>query len=115
MKTKKEPKRREYKDGEITKLRKRIARLSKEIDRLKSELKSYDIAFKETFEYIGGKLDNVPLENVIKGAKKKIKLKEIQETIICENCGSKDIYEIPLPFGKIEGCKTCSNRKVINE
>ncbi len=115
LKTKKEPKKREYKDGELNKLKRRIARLTKDNDRLKSELKSYETAFKETAHYIEGKLDNVPLQNVINGAKKRRKLKEIEETIICESCGSEDIYEIDLPFGKLKGCKTCSTRKIINE
>ena len=113
VKTKKEPKRREYKDGEITRLNKMINRLKKDIDRLKGELRAYETAFKETSKYIDGKLDNVPLKNVIDGVKNSKKLKEIEESVLCKNCSSNNIYQIDLPFGKLIGCRDCNDRGVI--
>ena len=77
MKPKKEP-RKEAKDGAVEKLKRRIKRLEKENDKLKSEVRTLESYRVLTDTYLEGKLDGVPVERVIQGVKKKESLRKIK-------------------------------------
>ena len=112
MKTHKEPKKKDYKDGEITKLKRRINKLIKENSRLKSELNTLEQAFKRTGRYIDNNLDGVSVDKVIRGVEKENKMKKIVEENTCPECGSKDLYESEGLYGHLVGCRKCTYRKI---
>lgn len=111
MKNKDIPK--EPKDGENNKLRKRIARLEKENKRLKSELNTYEQAFKNTRKYIDDETKNVSVDKMIDAAKKGQKLKEVKKELECPLC-SNDISQIKSLAGTVEVClnQECNYREV---
>lgn len=93
-------------------LRKKIKEQEKEIERLKSELKTLNKAFNKTAGYIKDNLDNVSVEKVIKGVKKDKSMKEIREENTCPDCGGAVKYS-KLPFGSISIClSACGYREV---
>lgn len=108
--------RKDYKDGEINRLRARNKKLEREIRRLKSELNSFEEAFKKTTKFIKDHTDKLSLEDLIKAAKENKTLKQAQESSKniekCSNCLSIDVEEINLPFGKLVICNSCGFRKV---
>jgi DNA-directed RNA polymerase subunit M/transcription elongation factor TFIIS len=102
----------ESKSGEVQKLKRRIRYLEKKNERLISEIKTLE-AYKElTNEYIGGELDGVPVERVIKGVQKKQKLKKVKEKedkeVPCPKCHNKAVKVLPYRSGNI---KVCGNAK----
>lgn len=115
MKSKKIPNR-EAKDGLIQKLKRRIVRLEKENERLKSELKTLESFRELTSDYIDGKLDNVPVEKVIRGVEKKQKLSSIKKPDVikevCIKCLSGELKRIPYRAGVIIVCGSCEHREI---
>lgn len=112
---KKEP-RKEYKDGELNRLKKRIKKLEKENERLKSELNSYDQAFKKTTKFLKDHTDDISLEDLIQAAKNDKSLKEVQNVKnLCPICLSDvKINNVPK-VGNIITCTKCSYRTVEKE
>jgi predicted nuclease with TOPRIM domain len=106
----------EEKDGNIGKLKNRIARLQKENDRLKSEIKTLESYKNLTTRYVKNELDGVPVEKVISGIKKQKDLKEIKDSMTCIKCGT-DYATCPSPKGVIYMCKNtyCGHREIVNE
>ena len=68
----------EHKDGEIGRLKRRIARLENENSMLKSQLKTYDRAFHKNIKFLKGKTDDLSLEELIKGAQEELTVNEIK-------------------------------------
>lgn len=105
---------REAKSGEVQRLKKRISKLEKENARLKSEIRTLEGFRDATSRYIEGKLDGVPVENVIKGIEKKSKLSKIESQDIrkaCPKCITKELVEVPYRAGKILICRNCEYRE----
>ena len=111
---KKEPKK-EYKDGELNKLKRRIKRLEKENTRLKSELNSYEQAFKKTTRFLKDHTDDISLEDLVQAAKQNKSLRKIEKEHVenlCPKCFNK-LKELPKSrVGKIIVCTQCEYRKV---
>lgn len=107
----KEPKK-GYKDSELNKLKKRIYKLEKENNRLKSELNAYEQAFRKTSRFLRDSLDEISLEDLIEAAKSDKSLKEVQEEAEtrCPICFS-DCKTIPMRDNKeVVVCNSCSYR-----
>lgn len=111
---KKEPKK-EYKDGELNKLKRRIKRLEKENTRLKSELNSYEQAFKKTTRFLKDHTDDISLEDLVQAAKQDKSLRKVEKEHVeslCPKCFNK-LKELPKSrVGKIIVCTQCEYRKV---
>lgn len=114
---KKEPKK-DYKDSELNKLKKRIHKLEKENNRLKSELNAYDQAFKKTTRFLRDNTEDISIEKLIDAARLDKSLKEVQEdettesTFRCPICSS-DTKSIPIRDGSVAiVCNCCSYRTV---
>lgn len=105
----------EEKDGEIARLKKQIKRLVKEKEKLKSDIRTLEAAFGITVDHIDNKLDGIPVEKVIKSAKKKSKLADVvkDNTESCEKCGETGMKVSVLPHGTLYLCKLCNFSKVI--
>ena len=117
MKSKKIPNH-EAKSGEVQKLRKRIKRLENENARLKSEVKTLERFVRETSDYVDGKLDGVPVREVIKGVEKKMKLKDIQKDElkeVCPKCLNIELKSVPYRAGRVLVCSNCEFRKTVKE
>ena len=107
---------REAKDGEIQKLKRRIKRLEKENERLRSEIKTLE-AFRDlTSDYIDGKLEGVPVEKVIRGVEKKQKLSNIKKPDvikeICTKCLKGELKKVPYRSGVVIVCGECQHREI---
>lgn len=105
----------EAKSGEAQKLKRRIKRLEEENKRLKGTIKTLEAYKNVTDNYIDGKLDGIPVEDVIKAVSKEKKLKDIKKKEVdCPKCGN-ILHYIKGPMGKIEVCKNefCDHRKVV--
>lgn len=105
MKTHKEPKKKDYKDGEITKLKKRIAKLLKENNELKGTVRRLEQIIDRNKDYIGDELQGIPVEEVIKKVNSKTKNE-------CPDCKSTNMYEMSGSYGTLVGCRQCSYRKM---
>ena len=103
----------DYKDGELNKLRRRIKRLEEENHRLKSELKTFNKAFAKTSKYLKDNTDGFSVEKVIEASKKEKTLQETREEDKCPECGEELSYS-SLPFGRLILCKACNYRKTEN-
>jgi hypothetical protein len=68
----------EAKDGETSKLKRRIAHLEKENKLLKSQLRTYEAAFHKNIRFLKGKTDDLSLEELIKGAQEELTVNEIK-------------------------------------
>ena len=111
MKPNKSPKH-EEKDGQLDKLKTRVRRLEKENARLKSELNSYEQAFKNTKNFLREHTDEFSLEKLIEGAKGNKSLRELQKDIVpCPKC-SETMTVNSLPFGTLHLCTACGHREV---
>jgi predicted nuclease with TOPRIM domain len=114
---KKEPKK-EYKDGELNKLKRRVKRLEKENNRLKSELNSYEQAFKKTTKFLEDHTDDISLEDLVQASKQDKSLRKVEKEHVeslCPKCFSK-LKELPKSrIGKIIVCTQCEYRKVEKE
>ena len=107
----KEPKK-GYKDSELNKLKKRIYKLEKENNRLKSDLNAYEQAFRKTSRFLRDSLDEISLEDLIEAAKSDKSLKEVKEDVEvrCPICFS-DTKIIPMKDNKeVVVCNSCSYR-----
>lgn len=115
---KKEP-RKDYKDGELNKLKNRIKRLEKENNRLKSELKAYDQAFKKTTKFLKDHTDEISLEDLIEAAKDGKSLKEVEEVPnvqnLCPRCFSPIKKLQKSKVGEIVVCTKCDYRTVVKD
>lgn len=111
MKPNKSPKR-EEKDGQLDKLKSRVRNLEKENQRLKSELNSYEQAFKKTTKFIKDNTKNISLEKLIQAANDNKTLKQVQKENSCDKCGGTDLYIAKIPAGLLTLCRTCKNSKV---
>lgn len=111
---KKEP-RKEYKDGELNKLKRRIKRLEKENQRLKSENNAFEQAFKKTTKFLEDHTGDISVEDLIKAAKQDKSLKKVEKEHVenlCPKCFSK-LKELPKSrVGKIIVCSNCDYRSV---
>jgi arginine utilization protein RocB len=67
------------KDGEVKRLRDCLKRKQKEIDKLKSELKTYEAAFQKNIQFLKGKTKDLSLKELLEGAKNEDNLKKIEE------------------------------------
>jgi predicted nuclease with TOPRIM domain len=116
LKPKKEP-RKEAKDGAVEKLKRRIKRLEKENDKLKSEVRTLEAYRELTDTYVGGKLDGVPVERVIQGVKKKESLRKIKvnKVIVNDACPKCLTQLIKVPFinGVVKICNNCEYRETL--
>lgn len=104
----------DYKDGELNKLRKRVKRLEKENERLKSELNSYEQAFKKTTRFLRDNTDEIRLEDLIQAAKNDKSLKEVKEKEVrdmCPICFS-ELKKTVTTVGVISTCTRCTFRKL---
>lgn len=97
----------EYKDGELNKLKKRIKRLISENKRLKSELNAYDQAFKKTTKFLKDNTKEISIEKLIEAAKSNKSLKEVrtevEEEDKCPRCTS-DTKKVPFRDGHVVVC-----------
>jgi len=88
----------------------KIKELEKEIKHLKSELKTYDRAFKKTKDFLRDNTADFTVEQTINAAKKNKSLKQLTvEICLCD-----DIITLKAPFGTISFCRKC-NRKTIEK
>ena len=101
----------EAKDGQIQKLKKRIAKLEKENNKLKSELRTLETYLDKTREFMKDSTKEVALEDLIEKVNTGANFKEI-ENDSCPNCGD-DISKLPTGHGILHLCKSCGYRKVI--
>lgn len=111
---KKEPKK-EYKDGELNKLKRRVKRLEKENNRLRSENKAFEQAFKKTTKFLEDHTGDISVEQLIDAAKQGKSLRKVEKEHVeslCPKCFSK-LKELPKSrVGKIIVCTQCEYRKV---
>ena len=116
MKPKKEP-RKEAKDGAVEKLKRRIKRLEKDNDKLKSEVRTLEAYKNLTDTYLEGKLDGVPVERVIQGVKKKDSLRKIKKDKVivndaCPRCLTQ-LIKVPFRSGVVKLCSNCDYKVTI--
>lgn len=69
----------EEKSSEVKKLKAHIRHQDKEITRLKSELRTYEKAFKKNIVFLKEKTKELSVEELVKGAEEELNLKEIKE------------------------------------
>lgn len=97
-------------------LRKKIKDQEKEINRLKSELKTLNRAFEKTATYIKGNSDGISVEKIIQGVKEEKTLTEIKTSNKCPSCFEGEIKSSRLPFGRIDICSVgCGYREVTKD
>jgi exonuclease VII small subunit len=103
----------EEKSGQLDKLKNRVRRLERENARLKSELNSYEQAFKNTKNFLREHTDEFSLEKLIEGAKGNKSLRELQKDVTpCPKCvGTLTVSS--LPFGTLHLCTTCGHKEVV--
>lgn len=105
----------EAKSGEIQKLKRRIKKLETENKRLKSELGSYEQAFKKTTKFLEDHTDDISLEDLVQAAKQDKSLRKVEKEHVeslCPKCFNK-LKELPKSrVGKIIVCTQCEYRKV---
>ena len=103
----------EAKDGTVQKLKKRIKRLETENSKLKSELRSYDRAFKKTTKFLKGQTNDVSLNDLVKGAKEDKSLEEVKAIPVCTMC-SGEVFQLNSPAGVVSFCRNieCEYREV---
>ena len=117
----------EDKSGEIKKYKGMIRKLEHEIKRLKTELRTYDIAFSKNLEFLSSKSKKYSLEELIDGAKVDATLEEIGErqkfTMTqmiekweCHECKEGVLKMIIVPNNRyFRKCSLCTNRTEVKE
>lgn len=70
---------REEKDGQVAKLKKALRRLESDNKKLRSELATYEAAFKKNIEFLKGKTKDLTLQELLEGAKKEQNLVKIEQ------------------------------------
>ena len=109
----------EPKDGATKKFKNQIRRLEKEVRWLKSELRTYELAFEKTEKFLEGQTGNISLEDLIEAANKRETVKEVKAKIevreTCNICLSSDVKKLPTRFGYLKICHKCGEKEVINE
>jgi len=115
MSQKKIPQKKDLKDERLNKLQRRVKRLEKENAILRSEIKTLEAYRDKTNTYIGGELDGVSVEDVIKSIEKKLPLKKIKDkdNHKCSACGEMGLKIMPILNGELYLCSKCGYRKVI--
>lgn len=101
----------EAKDGETQRLKRRIRRLEKENNKLKSELRSYDQAFKKMTKHIEHFTDDYSVEELIESARASKKPKKVEVKETCHSCMSTNVFVGSLPFGRLISCQDCGKVK----
>lgn len=113
MKIQKKP-RKDPKDAEITKLKNRIRRLEKERNNLKTEVKTYEAAFRATEKYLKDFTEEFSVEELIDAAKEKKTLRKAKKAKhACPSCFSTNVTVKKLSFGDMVSCKDCNDVKVV--
>lgn len=114
----------EAKDGETDKLKRRIRRLelekkdlTKENNKLKSELGTLELAFDETKKFLKDTMKDYSVEEAIERAKKTHKRKKEEKKRkaakeVCPKCGNHEVKLIPSRAGTIIVCGKCEHREV---
>lgn len=112
----------EEKDGEIGRLKRRIARLEKENALLKSQLRTYDKVFEKNIKFLKSKTEEFSLDALIKGAQEqhtlseirqeqKYKFEEMQKKWLCYKCNEGVLRLIIVPGNKyFRKCSMCDKR-----
>lgn len=100
----------------IKELKKANRRLKSDNERLKSELETLQEAFSLTSKYLTGNVENISVENIIKGVKAGSTLQQIKNNLKCDKCNSHNVKELKvINVGKIILCSDCKNRKVVKD
>ena len=117
----------EPKDGEISKLKRRIARLEKENSVLKSQLRTYDKVFEKNIKFLKAKTDEFSLDELIQGAQdqqnlaeireeKRYKFEEMKKKWLCYKCNEGVLKLMIVPGNKyFRKCTICDNRTEAKE
>jgi hypothetical protein len=117
----------EEKDGEVGRLKRHIHHLEKENHKLKSELRTYEAAFKKNIVFLKQRTEDLSLEELIKGAEQEFSLQEIkqekaqkfedlQKKWKCFTCneGVMKLIIIPRGAGTSNYFRKCNNPKCKN-
>ncbi len=92
--------------GEVRELKDKIKRLSSDKKKLLSELNTLREAFDKTKQFLGKKVKDIPVEELIKHSDKKLEEIESQK---CE-CGACDFTFIQTPTSRFKLCRECKKR-----
>ena len=118
MSTKKAP-RKDYKDGEINKLRNTIDKQKKEIARLKRELRNLENGVDVSRDFLKGTVEGIEMDKLIDAAKKGKGLKEIKDEEVennaCPVCFNGLVIINTPTVGKVVVCNKCNYRGTIKE
>lgn len=113
MKLKKGAKMKEAKNGEVSKLKKRIRNLEKKNRDLISQLNTTERALEKNLKFLKGSTDDVTLEDLLEAAKFEDSLVEVKELYHCPECKSSEGFtRISTKVGIIESC-LCGYRGVV--
>jgi DNA repair exonuclease SbcCD ATPase subunit len=85
----------------ITKLKNQLKKLEKQNRKLISEIRTLEVAFEETINYLSETVDGRSVEEIVANKD------------ICPYCKKKGSYRRGVPFGEIVLCKYCDHREVI--
>lgn len=109
-------------DSEVKRLRDALKRKDREVEKLKSELRTLEKAFEANIKFLKGKTAKLDLQELLSGAKKDMSIKEIEETKVvnfkeleekwrCHKCqeGVMKLIVFSRPDGK-HYIRACSNR-----
>lgn len=109
-------------DSEVKRLREALKRKGKEVEKLKSELRTLEKAFEANIKFLKGKTAKLDLQELLNGAKKNLSVKEIEEEQSssfkkleekwrCHKCqeGIMKLIVFSRPDGK-HYIRACSNR-----
>jgi predicted RNase H-like nuclease (RuvC/YqgF family) len=100
-------------ESENRKLRTQLNNSKKEIKRLKSELKSYDAAWKETDVFLKNVMDGRPLKEVIRDVNDGKGLKKLETE--CNRCKSPNLNILKYSNFRIAVCLECKHKEKIDE
>lgn len=115
------------KSGQVKKLKGHIRKLEHEITRLKSELKTYDVAFARNVMFLKTKTTQYSVEELIKGAEAELTLEEIgkdktntikamTEKWACRDCTEGILKLIIVPGNKyFRKCSVCPKRTELKD
>ena len=97
----------ETKDNEVHKLKEVIKKKDREIKELRSQIVTYESAFKKTKDFLKENTDEFSVEQAIEAAKKNSNLKQMRNEYHneCSACGSDNVRVDKLSFGEIIICK----------
>lgn len=113
MKVKKGTIVKEAKDGQVQKLKNRIKNLEKKNKILVQKLNTAEKALEESAQYLRDHTEDISVEELIKAAKDKKTLKEVEDGRACPNCGSKAYKSMPTLFGELKICQLCKHKETV--